>query len=108
MLNFMLNDTGAPCPARTDMCIRNAVIITAIPVELSTNMERNKSLSDVAKLLAESPLSAIDNMRTGPLVTLQNGSKDCGFFSASDVLQCLMLNNSVKRHNLIIKFVVVH
>ena len=47
----------------------NAVINTAISVELSTNLERSKSLSDVVKLLAESPLSAIDNTHTGPLVT---------------------------------------
>ena len=105
MLNFVLNGRVAPCPARTNMCIRNAVIITAIPVELSTNAERNELLSDVAKLLAESPLSAIDNIRTGPSVM---SPKACGCFCGSDILQCLTLNNSVKTHNLIIKFVVVH
>ena len=47
----MLNDTGDPCPARTDMCVKNAMIITAISVEYSTNVEENESLSDVAKLL---------------------------------------------------------
>ena len=66
-------------------------------------------LSDIAKLLAESPLSAIDNTRIGPLVTSRSASKACGCFCGNDVLQCLTLNNSVKTHNkLITKFVVVH
>ena len=56
MLNSVLNDTGAPCPARTDICIRNVMINTA-------NAER---LSDTAKLLAESPLSTIDNTHIVP------------------------------------------
>ena len=44
MLNFGLNGMGALCPARTDICIRNASIITA--TYICRNMERNKSLSD--------------------------------------------------------------
>ena len=36
-LNLILNDTGA----RTDMCVKNAVIITAISVEYSTNAEEH-------------------------------------------------------------------
>ena len=58
-----------PEPTYVSEMLGNAVINTAISVELSTNSERSKSLSDVVKLLAESPLSAIDNTRTGPLVT---------------------------------------
>ena len=82
------------------MYIRNVVImiITAISVKLSTEVERNKSLSDVAKLLAESPLYAIDNTHTGPSVMSQKGSKACGYFCGSDILQCLTFSNSVKTH----------
>ena len=49
-----------------------------VSVEKSTNSERNKSLSDAAKLVAESPLST-DDMHTGPSVTSRKGSKTCGY-----------------------------
>ena len=71
-------------------------------------MRRNKSLSDVAKLLAEFPLSTIDNTHTGPSVTSRKGSKTCGYFFGSDVLSCLTTNNSKTTHNWIIKIVVMH
>ena len=85
----MLNNMGAPCPTRTDICIRNAMINTSISIEYSTNVEGNELLSDVAKLLAQFPLSAIDNMCTGPSVTSRNGLKACGCFRGSDILQSL-------------------
>ena len=68
-------------------------------------MESNKLLSDVAILLAESPISTIDNTRTGPSVTSRKGSKTSCYFFGSDVLSCLANNNS-KTWNM--KIVVMH
>ena len=53
------------------MFVKNAVIVTVISVEYSTNAEGNELLSDVVNYYPESPLSAIDNTRTEPSVMLQ-------------------------------------